>query len=51
MSGNMFTGSVLLTVLASFMCSIPWADGEMAGDMGSIDGTTVAVAWSAFQSL
>ena len=51
MSGNMFTGSVLLTVLASSMCRIPWADGEKAGDMGSIDGTTVNVAWSACQSL
>ena len=54
MSGNMFTGSVLLTVLASLMCSIAWAeldDGEKAGDIGSIDGATIAVAWSAFQSL
>ena len=54
MSGNMFTGSALLTALASLMRSIPWAeldDGEKAGDIGSIDGRTIAVAWSAFQSL
>ena len=54
MSGNIFTGSVLLTVVASLMCSIPWAeldDGEKASDIDSIDGRTIAAAWSAFQSL
>ena len=47
-------GSVLLAALASLMWSIPWAeldDGEKAGDIDSIDGRTIAVAWSAFQSL